>query len=110
MILPLLQLFRLLRLDENGTQRPTVAGMILFGKTPDVWVSGTRVNLIRHSTLQRSSNNEDSLVLTGPIVKTIEEVDKKVWSLIRRPSYLISGKRQEISEYPFLGACQRLGS
>ena len=98
----ILKLFQLLRLDEGGVLRPTVAGMILFGKSPDVWVSGTRVNIIRYSTSQRSSNVEDSLVFTGPIVKTMEEATKKVWSLIRRPSYLISGKRHEISEYPFL--------
>lgn len=98
----ILKLFQVLRLDEGGVLRPTVAGMILFGKSPDVWVSGTRVNIIRYSTSQRSSNVEDSLVFTGPIVKTMEEATKKVWSLIRRPSYLISGKRHEISEYPVL--------
>jgi len=32
----------------------------------------------------------------------MEEATRKTWSLIRRPSYQISGKRHEISEYPFL--------
>ena len=97
-----LQLFQILRLDTSSVLLPTIAGMILFGKSPDVWVNGTRVSIIRYSTLERSSDIEDSAVLTGPIVRTIEETDKKVSSLIRRPSYLISGKRHEITEYPYL--------
>jgi predicted HTH transcriptional regulator len=32
----------------------------------------------------------------------MEEATRKTWSLIRRPSYQISGKRHEIYEYPFL--------
>lgn len=51
-----LQLFQILHLDTGNVLRPTVAGMILFGKSPDVWVSGTRVNIIRYSTLERSSD------------------------------------------------------
>lgn len=98
----LLQLFQIVRSSDDGMPRPTIAGMILFGKSPDVWVSGTRVNVIRYATSQRSGNVEDSTVLTGPIVKTMEEAARKTWSLIRRPSYQISGKRHEISEYPFL--------
>jgi len=98
----LLQLFQIVRSGDDGMLRPTVAGMILFGKSPDVWVSGTRVNVIRYATSQRSGNVEDAAVLTGPIVKTMEEATRKTWSLIRRPSYQISGKRHEISEYPFL--------
>lgn len=98
----ILRLFKLVHEDNKGVLRPTVAGMILFGKSPDVWVSGTRVNIVRYSTLEKSSNIEDSSVVIGPIVKTIEEVDRKVWSLIRKPSYLISGKRHEITEYPYL--------
>lgn len=97
-----LRLFQIIRLDDTDTTRPTVAGMILFGKSPDVWVNGTRVNVIRYATSQRSGNVEDSAVFTGPIVKTMEEATRKAWNLIRRPSYQISGKRQEISEYPFL--------
>lgn len=98
----ILQLFQILRLDTSNMLHPTIAGMILFGKSPDIWVNGTRVNIIRYSTLERSSDIEDSVVFTGPIVRTIEETDKKVWSLIRRSSYLISGKRHEITEYPYL--------
>jgi predicted HTH transcriptional regulator len=87
--------------DNNGILRPTIAGMILFGNSPDIWLSGTRVNIIRYSTLEKSSNIEDSLVVTGPILKTIGEVDRKVWSMVRKPSYLISGRRHEIPEYPY---------
>jgi ATP-dependent DNA helicase RecG len=97
-----LQVFQLLRPDGSGVIRPTNAGMILFGKSPDVWVDGTRVNVIRYATLEVSSNIEDSAVFAGPIVRTIEDVDKKVWNLIRKPSFLISGKRHEITEYPYL--------
>lgn len=97
-----LQLFQILRADDSGILRPTVAGMILFGKSPDIWISGTRVNIIRYTSSKRSNDIEDFLVLTGPIVKTIPEADKKVWSLIRKPSYQISGKRYEVHEYPFI--------
>jgi len=97
-----LQTFQLLRFDENGVIRPTIAGMILFGKSPDVWISGTRVNIIRYATVESSSNIEDSIVFSGPIVRVIDDTDKKVWSLIRKPSFLISGKRQEVTEYPYL--------
>ena len=97
-----LQVFQLLRQDDCGQLRPTVAGMILFGKSPDVWVSGTRVSVIRYASLDSSSNIDDSIVFTGPIVRVIDETDKKVWSLIRRPSFLICGERHEVTEYPYL--------
>jgi ATP-dependent DNA helicase RecG len=96
------QIFQIVRLDDGGVLRPTVAGMILFGKSPDVWVNGTRINIIRYATLERSNNIEDSAVLTGPIVRTIEDTFNTVWSMVRRSSYLISGKRQDIAEYPYI--------
>jgi ATP-dependent DNA helicase RecG len=92
--------FQLLQLDDSKVPHPTIAGMILFGKSPDVLVSGTRVNIIRYATLEKSNKIEESAVITGPILKTIEETNDKVWSLIRKSDYLISGKRNEISEYP----------
>lgn len=98
----ILQLFKIIRPDQQGILHPTVAGMILFGKAPDTWIDGTRINIIRYSTPEKSKTIEDSVVLTGPIIRTIEEADKKVWGLIRRPSYMISDKRVEISEYPFI--------
>jgi ATP-dependent DNA helicase RecG len=97
-----LNLFQILYKDESGTQRPTIAGMILFGKSPDVWVSGTRANIIRYSTLEKSNNIIESLVVTGPILQTIEEVQNKVWNLIRKSNYLVAGQRREISEYPYM--------
>ncbi len=33
-----LQLFQILRADDSGILRPTVAGMILFGKSPDIFL------------------------------------------------------------------------
>ena len=97
-----LELFQILRKAPDGSHHPTIAGMILFGKSPEVWVNGTRVNIIRYATHEKSINIIDSAVITGPILQTIEETENKVWSLIRKSNYLISGQRQEISEYPYM--------
>lgn len=52
----ILQLFQILHLDTSNVLHPTIAGMILFGKSSDAWVNGTRVNIIRYSTAERSSD------------------------------------------------------
>jgi len=96
------ELFQLVRKDERGELRPTVAGMILFGKSPEVFISGTRINIIRYATSERTNEILESEVITGPILSSMEETHNKTWSLIRKNTYLISGKRHEISEYPYI--------
>jgi len=98
----LLELFQVVRSDTHGVLRPTIAGMILFGKTSDVWVNGTRINIVRYSTSEKSSNITNSLILSGPMIINIDEVDKKVWTMIRQSPYIVSGTRYDVPEYPYL--------
>jgi len=98
----LLSTFKLIQFDSNHIPHPTIAGMILFGKSPEVWIAGTRINVIRYTTVEKSNHIEESAVITGPILNTMEQANNVVWGLIRKSDFFISGKRNEISEYPRL--------
>ena len=88
---------------EDGT--PTVAGLLLFGKTPQVFLPQSGIIFVKF--MGKEARGRDGLAgygrrveIDGPLARMIE----RAWSLIReemRVEAVVSGlKRQEMPEYP----------
>jgi predicted HTH transcriptional regulator len=52
--------------------------------------------------MEKSNKIEESAVINGPILNTMEKANNVVWGLVRKSDFFVSGKRNEIAEYPRL--------
>lgn len=61
----------LLALDQNGTVRATVAGILMCCNVPEQWLSNAHIIATRYRGTDRASGQLDSQTICGPIDKQI---------------------------------------
>ena len=61
----------LLALDENGTMRATVAGVLLCSESPDQWLPNACVAATRYRGADRASEQLDAQTISGPLNRQI---------------------------------------
>ncbi len=57
----------LLALDENGTMRATVAGVLLCSESPDQWLPSACITATRYRGTDRASEQIDAQTVVGPL-------------------------------------------
>ena len=63
----------LLAVDQNGTLRATVAGVLLCSSLPDYWLPNACITATRYRGADRASGQLDSRIISGPIDKQVRE-------------------------------------
>ena len=63
----------LLAVDQNGTLRATVAGVLLCSSSPDDWLPNACITATRYRGADRASGQLDSQIIDGPINKQVRE-------------------------------------
>ena len=63
----------LLALDENGTMRATVAGVLLCSESPDQWLPNACITATRYRGADRASGQIDSQTINGPLDRQITQ-------------------------------------
>ena len=61
----------LLAVDENGTVRATVAGVLLCSSSPEQWLPNACITATRYREADRASGQLDSQTICGPLNKQI---------------------------------------
>ena len=62
-----LEKMALLALDEHGTMRATVAGLLLCCNTPELWLPNACITATRYRGIDRASGQIDAQTIGGPI-------------------------------------------
>ncbi len=69
-----LQKLSLLREDENGVERATVAGVLMCAPNPERWLPGAVITAVRYRGIRRDSNYQlDAQEIVGPLDRQIED-------------------------------------
>ena len=63
----------LLALDENGTMRATVAGVLLCSENPDQWLPNACITATRYRGTDRASEQLDAQTIRGPLDRQITQ-------------------------------------
>ena len=63
----------LLALDENGTMRATVAGVLLCCESPDQWLPNACITATRYRGTDRASEQLDAQTISGPLDRQITQ-------------------------------------
>ena len=63
----------LLALDENGTMRATVAGVLLCSESPDQWLPNACITATRYIGKDRASEHLDAQTISGPLDRQITQ-------------------------------------
>lgn len=59
--------------DDNGTQRATVAGLLLCAQRPEEWLPGAGITATRYRGYDRASSQVDAQEITGPLNHQIRD-------------------------------------
>ena len=63
----------LLALDENGTMRATVAGVLLCSENPEQWLPNACITATRYRGADRASGQLDAQTISGPLDRQITQ-------------------------------------
>ena len=63
----------LLAVDQNGTLRATVAGVLLCSSSPEHWLPNACITATRYRGADRASGQLDSQLIGGPLDKQVRE-------------------------------------
>lgn len=63
----------LLALDEAGTLRATVAGVLLCTRTPERWIRGALITATHYAGADRAADQLDAQEITGPLNRQIAD-------------------------------------
>ena len=63
----------LLALDDNGTMRATVAGVLLCSETPEQWLPNACITATRYRGADRASEQLDAQTISGPLDRQITQ-------------------------------------
>ena len=63
----------LLAVDQNGTLRATVAGVLLCSSSPEHWLPNACITATRYRGADRASGQLDSQIIGGPLDKQVRE-------------------------------------
>ena len=88
-----------LKADEEGLLRPTVAGLLLFGRTPQQFVRSAEILCVRYPGPTKS----DEFVrqeITGTLPEQIRQAEAFVSSNMRRETRIAGLAREDSTEYP----------
>jgi ATP-dependent DNA helicase RecG len=96
-------LFEIGAVDQNG--RPTVAGILLFGKNPQAFLSQSGLVFVKFpSTSPRSEEGGAGYgrrdEIGGPIARVVERSWNVVWDEMRVGAVVNGLEREELTEYP----------
>ena len=89
---------RLLRLEENGTYRATVAGVLLCTQSPENWLPHAMIVATHYRGNDRASEQLDAQEITGPLQQQIEGAMKFVRKSMRVAARKIP-ERIDMPEY-----------
>ena len=89
---------RLLRLEENGTYRATVAGVLLCTQSPENWLRHAMIVATHYRGNDRASEQLDAQEITGPLQQQIKDAMKFVRKSMRVAARKIP-ERIDMPEY-----------
>jgi len=104
-----------LSVDDNGRLRPTVAGLLLFGRQPERYLPQSGAVFVRYAgTTVGSADTEAGAsgkggdrpgylrrdTITGPLPAVIERLWQTTWGEIGKQGVIAGLTRQERPEYP----------
>ena len=89
-------------LDCTKKDKVTNAGILLFGKTPEMFITQNRVTIVRYSGKEVSDKYLDLKDIRGNLFDLIDHADEYIREHIQIASQLIPGQinREEIPQYP----------
>ncbi|NUQ71097.1 MAG: hypothetical protein HUU17_09780 [Chthonomonadales bacterium] len=87
----------LLSSDEQGIDRPTVAGVLLCTRTPRKWLPGAYIQAVRYRGIAQDSNYQiDEQEIIGPLNSQVQDALK----FVRRNMAVYAAKDPERVETP----------
>jgi ATP-dependent DNA helicase RecG len=96
-------LFEIGAVDAEG--RPTVSGILLFGRNPHIFLPQSGVVFVKFAGVEPRS--EDGVAgygrrdeITGPVARVIERAWNIVWEEMRVGAVVNGLEREEVMEYP----------
>lgn len=98
-------------IDRNGT--PTVAGILLFGKYPERFLSQSGVVFVHFGNGEGSARASPSVYsrredLHGPLPRLLEETWNVLWEEMRHETIITGLAREEKPEYPIFAVREAL--
>jgi ATP-dependent DNA helicase RecG len=91
---------------DDATMRPTVAGLLMFGKYPQEFFPQLMITFVQFygtSEEEKAPSGArflDNRRFEGPIAEMVEETERYVLAAMRKASLIVGLFRHEVPEYP----------
>jgi predicted HTH transcriptional regulator len=83
--LPVLRKLKILTIDETGSERLSVGGVLMCTRHPERWLSGALVEAVSYRGTKRDGNyQQDARIITGPLDAQIMETLSFISKNMRR--------------------------
>ncbi|OQY28751.1 MAG: hypothetical protein B6244_06215 [Candidatus Cloacimonetes bacterium 4572_55] len=86
--------------DFRGDWRPTVAGLLIFGKQPQRFLRNSGISAACYKGHDMTDEVLDQKNLTGPLPDLIEQAIKFVKANMKEAASIVGSKQQTRSQYP----------
>ena len=91
---------------DSGVIRPTLAGLLMFGKYPQEFIPQLMITFVQYfgttedEKTPQGARFVDNRRFEGPIIEMVEEAETYIMSAMRKSSLIDGMFRRDITEYP----------
>jgi ATP-dependent DNA helicase RecG len=86
--------------EADGTLRPTVAGLLLFGTDPQAFLSRSYITVVRFRGQNTAHGYYDRRDLMGTLPEVVNAAEAYLWEHIQHGGRIRGLRREELHEYP----------
>ena len=86
--------------EGDGTLRPTVAGLLLFGVDPQAFLSRSYITVVRFVGQDTAHGYYDRRDLMGTLAEMVDGSETYLWEHIQHGGRVRGLRREELHEYP----------
>ena len=86
--------------EADGTLRPTIAGLLLFGADPQAFLSRSHITVVRFRGQNTAHGYYDRRDLMGTLVEMVDAAEAYLWEHIQHGGRVRGLRREDLHEYP----------
>jgi len=86
--------------EADGTLRPTVAGLLLFGADPQTFLSRSYITVVRFRGQNSAHGYYDRRDLMGTLPEMVDAAETYLWEHIQHGGRVRGLRREDLHEYP----------
>lgn len=86
--------------EADGTLRPTIAGLLLFGADPQAFLSRSYITVVRFRGQNSAHGYYDRRDLMGTLAEMVDAAEAYLWEHVQHGGRVRGLRREDLHEYP----------